>query len=387
MNEMTSFIFSLLVILVTAKVFGEIAVRMGQSSVIGELFGGVLVGGSVFGLIHETQTLTNLAEIGAIILLFEVGVSSDLKEFMRVGLWAFVVACVGVVLPFLFGYYIMLHFGLDTVHAIFTGAVLTATSVGITARVFSDLKRLHSEEAKIVLGAAVIDDVIGLGILAVVIKLVENGQVSLLSIGRITGLAVLFLIGAFAIGTICAPYIFSLVKRLRVEGAVIVGAFSFCLFLAYLSALVGLAPIVGAFCAGLILSATDSKEHIKEQLKPLVDTFVPVFFVLMGSLVNIQVFNPFIPGNSFILSMAGWLFVAAVVGKVLAGYSVFKPGINRMLIGAGMIPRGEVGLIFAGMGLSRQIISQPVYSALVAVIMATTFITPLLLKALVGRSK
>ena len=162
----------------------------------------------------------------------------------------------------------------------------------------------------------------------------------------------------------------------------IVSAVSICLLLSYLASKVGLAPIVGAFSAGLILSITDSKTHIEEQTKPLSDIFVPIFFVLMGSLVDIRVFNPSVPANVVILQLAAWLFVAAVIGKVLAGFVVLEKKVNRLLIGVGMIPRGEVGLIFAGMGLTRKIITPSIYSAAVAVIMLTTFITPFLLKML-----
>ena len=383
--DIAQLLLSLFIILVAAKLFGEAAERMGQSAVIGELLGGVIIGSSVLGLVHESEILHHFAEIGAILLLFEIGVSSNLHEFIKVGIWSFLVACVGVIFPFLLGYFVSLYFGLDSIHAIFVGAILTATSVGITARVFSDLGKLHSQEAKIVLGAAVIDDVIGLGILAVVTKLVTTGSVSYMNIANITLLAVGFLAGALIIGVVSAPVIFRIVKEMKVRGILIVSAFCFCLLLAYISTIVGLAPIVGAFAAGLVLSVTDSKTHIEEQIKPVSDIFVPIFFVLMGMMVDVKVFNPFIAANIPILQIAGGLIIAAIIGKVLSGFVVFQKGLNKLLIGVGMIPRGEVGLIFAGMGLTKNIISSSIYSAAVVVIIVTTFITPFMLKALLKK--
>lgn len=380
--EFANLLINLFVILVTAKLFGEAAHRMGQSPVVGELVGGIVVGSSVLGLVHETIPLAYLAELGAIFLLFEVGVSSHLYKFLKLGFWALIVAVIGVAVPFISGFYVCLYFGLDQVHSIFVGAILTATSVGITARVFTDLKKLATQEAQIVLGAAVIDDVIGLGILAVVTKLVETGSVSVNGIAGITGYAVLFLAGSLLIGALTAPFMFRVINGMKVAGAVIVGAFSFCLLMSFLAAKVGLAPIVGAFSAGLILSITDSKEHIEAQIKPVVDIFVPVFFVLMGSHVDIRIFNPFISSNLIILQLSGSLLIAAIIGKVMSGYGVLKKGVNRLLIGVGMIPRGEVGLIFAGMGLTSGIISKSIYSAAVIVIITTTFLTPFILKAM-----
>jgi Kef-type K+ transport system membrane component KefB len=352
---------------------------------VGELLGGIIIGASVLGLVRDTELLHSFAQIGAILLLFEIGVSSNLYEFLKVGAWAFIVAVVGVVCPFVFGYFLSLALGLDSVHAVFVGATLTATSVGITARVFSDLKKLNSKEAQIVLGAAVIDDVIGLIILAVVTRLVLSGTISLGSIGSITLIAVLFLAGSLAIGAFFAPYLVKLLKNMQVRGMIIAVAFAFCLIMSFFSEKIGLAPIVGAFAAGLILSITDSKTHLEEQLKPISDVFVPIFFVLMGALVDIRVFNPFIQANQLILTIAAALLVAAIVGKVLAGFVVFQKGINKLLIGVGMIPRGEVGLIFASLGLTKGIINAPLYSALVVVVMATTFITPFLLKVLLKK--
>ena len=216
--EFTDILLQLFIILTMAKLSAWVARKFGQVEVLGEIIGGVIIGASVLGLVRESGSLHLLAELGAIFLLFEIGVSSNLYNFLKVGLWAFAVAVVGVFFPFLFGYFVATYFGLDTVHAIFIGAILTATSVGITGRVFSDLNKLHIKEAQIVLGAAVIDDVIGLAILAVVTKLVLTGSVSMINITYITGLAVLFLAGSLLAGAILAPLMFRLLKKREFRG-------------------------------------------------------------------------------------------------------------------------------------------------------------------------
>ncbi|MDR1194925.1 MAG: cation:proton antiporter [Endomicrobium sp.] len=385
MNEVYHFLIALVVILAAAKIFGEIAVRFGQSGIVGELLAGVIIGPGVLGLVSETPILTNISELGAIILLFEVGLSTDIKEFARAGGWATAVAFVGVMLPYFFGYFTFMYFGLSSTQSIFAGAVLTATSVGITARVFRDLKKLESEEAKIVLGAAVIDDVIGLAILAVVLKLVSGGTVTAGSIAQIAGTAVLFLALAIGAGLLIAPSIFKLVSKMKQENIVFVAGFAFCLLIAALSSKFGLAPIVGAFAAGLVLSSTKQGEEVKNGIKPLSAFFVPIFFVLMGTNVELGTFNPFVAGNGTILILTAVLFAVAFIGKTAAGFVVFKKGINKLLVGVSMVPRGEVGLIFAGIGLRNNVFGSNEYSALVAVIMLTTFVTPFILKYLMTK--
>lgn len=385
MDAIFQFLMAIMVILVAAKVFGEIAVRFGQSGIVGELIAGVIIGPSVLGLVTETPILSSIAELGAIILLFEVGLSTNIKEFAKAGGWATLVAIVGVVLPYFFGYYTFLYFGLSAEQAIFAGAVLTATSVGITARVFKDLNKLESEEAQIVLGAAVIDDVIGLTILAVVLKLVAGGSITFGSVAQVAGTAVLFLVLAVGAGLLIAPTLFKLVSKMKQENIIFVIGFAFCLLISALSSKFGLAPIVGAFAAGLILSNTKYNNEIQRDLKPLSAFLVPIFFVLMGTNVDLSVFNPFIAENRVILTLTAVLLIVAFIGKVLAGFVVFKKGINKLLIGVSMVPRGEVGLIFAGIGLKNNVFGSNEYSALVAVIMLTTFITPFLLKYIISK--
>ncbi|MDR3071007.1 MAG: cation:proton antiporter [Endomicrobium sp.] len=384
-------IFMILMVLVSilffAKVFGEIALRFGQSAIIGELLAGIVVGPSVLGLVCETPVLAIISELGAIILLFEVGLSTDIKEFFKTSGWAVVVAIIGVIIPYFLGYFVFLYCGFTEIQAIFAGAVLTATSVGITARVFVELNRIESTEAKIVLGAAVIDDVIGLAILAIVLKLAQGCAVTFGTIASISAEAVLFLILSVVSGILIAPTIFNLITKMKQSHIVFVIGIAFCFIVSALSAKVGLAPIVGAFVAGLVLSTTKQKDEIKRDIKPFYAFFVPIFFVLMGSNVDVSVFNPFVAANREVLVLIGILFIVAFIGKSVAGLAVFKTGVNKLLVGVSMVPRGEVGLIFASIGLKNNIFKSQDYSALVAVIMLTTFVTPIVIKYLISKQK
>jgi Kef-type K+ transport system membrane component KefB len=384
---MFDFLVSLTSILLFAKIFGEIALKFGQSAIIGELLAGIVVGPSVLGLVHRTPVLTSMSEIGAIILLFEVGLSTNIKEFLKAGGWAMAVAIVGVVAPYFLGYFVFLYFGLTTTQAIFAGAVLTATSVGITARVFIDLNRLKTKEASIVLGAAVIDDVIGLVILAVVLKIVQGGTVTLGTVASVSAKAILFLVLSVVAGVLIAPSVFRLVAKMKQSFIVFVMGIAFCFIVSALSTKAGFNPIIGAFVSGLILSITKQGEEIKRDIKPIYAFFVPIFFVLMGTSIDIGIFNPFVTANREILLLIGILFVVAFAGKVAAGLAVFKKGIDKLLIGVSMAPRGEVGLIFAATGLENKVFGLKYYSALVAVIMLTTFITPIILKYLLKRKE
>jgi Kef-type K+ transport system membrane component KefB len=383
--EVFDFLLLFAVILVAAKIFGEIALKCGQSAIIGELIAGVIIGPSVLALVSETPVFHIIAELGAVILLFEAGLSTNIKEFAKAGGWATAVAFVGVICPYILGYVVFKSFGMSTESAIFAGAVLTATSVGITARVFLDLEKLDIPEAKIVLGAAVIDDIIGLAILAVVTKLVAGEAVTITTIAKISGIAVLFLVAVICIGLVLIPQIFKLVSRMKQEAVIFVIAIAICLFISALSEKAGLAPIVGAFAAGLVMSNTKHISEIKHGVKPIYAFLVPVFFVLMGTKVDISIFNPATAQNRTILMLALILFIVAFIGKAAAGFVVFKKGINKLLIGVAMVPRGEVGLIFASIGLTIGCFTQNIYSALVVVIMLTTFITPILLKILLSK--
>jgi Kef-type K+ transport system membrane component KefB len=382
MHDSFWFLISLSSIFFFAKIFGEIALKFGQTEIIGELLAGILIGPSVLGLIHEISILSVVSELGAVILLFEVGLSMNLKEFLRSGGWAAIVASTGIVIPYFLGYFVFLHYDFANNYAIFAAAVLTATSVGITARVFVDLKCLKSEEARIVLGAALIDDIVGLAILAVVLKLATAGEeaITFWAILQIIGIAVLFLILSIIMGLLVVQKLFKFISKMKQVHAVFIAGIIFCFVISAFSIKAGLAPIVGAFVAGLLLSTTKQSKEIRADLKPIYAFFVPMFFVVMGNNVDVSTFNPFVVANRGILLLVVVLFLVAFVGKAIAGFAVFKKGINKLLIGVSMVPRGEVGLIFVDIGFKNNIFEKQDYSILLAVIMLTTLVTPILLK-------
>ncbi len=379
--SVVSFLSSLLVILFSAKIFGEVAERLGQPAVLGELLGGVVLGFGFFSFFHPADpTLSLMAEFGVILLLFETGLESDLGELLRVGPVSFVVACVGVALPFLLGYGVMTALGHGGMRAVFIGAALTATSVGITARVLSDMGRLGLPESRIVLGAAVIDDILGLVILSAVQGMALSGSFSWWATAKAAALAALFLALALWVGQHASAFLLGLVERMRVRGVLIAAAVSFAFALALLAHALGTALIVGAFTAGALLARTDHKANIDKALKPLSDIFVPIFFVMIGAKVQLGVYNPLLPDNRAMIGLAALLILAAVLGKLASGWVAWGRGLNRWGIGIGMVPRGEVGLIFAQIGLAAGVIGPPLYSAVVGMVVVTTFLAPPLLK-------
>ncbi|MCZ6685723.1 MAG: cation:proton antiporter [Candidatus Dadabacteria bacterium] len=402
------FFIALALILIFSKVFGELAERIKQPSVLGELVAGIILGGSVLAVVPSVagmagyDTFHLLAEVGVAILLFEIGLETDLKDLIKVGFTSMLVAIVGVIVPFALGFASILVFekygmlgnvdpNFTILIAITAGATLTATSVGITARVLSDMNRLQSGEAKIILGAAVIDDILGLIILGVVSGLIESSEsgigvsVSAASVGIIFLKAFGFLFAAIIIGNLISKRLFNLVEKMRVRGVLLLSALSFAFIFAYLASLVGLAPIVGAFAAGLVLANTNQFKSIEERLKPVSDFFTPIFFIMVGAAVDVSVFNPFVKENIPILLIALTLFIVAVVGKLVSGFAVLQKGIKKSVVGVGMIPRGEVGLIFAQMGLTYGIFTSELFSAVTVMVMLTTFIAPPLLKIMFAR--
>ena len=380
--ELKTFLFSLIVIYIGARVMGELATRLGQPSVLGELLAGVLLGGSVLGWVEETETLRLLGEIGVMLLLFEVGLESDLMSFLKVGRAALFVALIGMAVPFILGYSVARLLDLNQLQAIFIGATLTATSVAISARVLSDLGKLKTPEANIILGAAVIDDILGLVILSVVVGLVKSGTLSWLQIGRTTGLAVLFIGGAVLLGIRYGHLFSAMVNRMQTRGRLIIAALIFALVLGYLAELVHVAALVGALAAGLVLARTEHQVHIAERIKPVADVFVPIFFVLIGTAVELRHFDPSNPENWPVLLLAGGLLLAACIGKLTAGLGALGQKANRWAIGVGMVPRGEVGLIFAALGLANHVINPAEYGAILIVVALTTLSVPPLLKIL-----
>ncbi|HEX6132496.1 MAG TPA: cation:proton antiporter [Longimicrobiales bacterium] len=370
------FLFLLIAILVSAKLLGELAEKIGQPAVLGELLAGVLLGGSVLGVLDPNiEVIHLLAEVGVILLLFQIGLETNLGRLLKVGPAAAAVATTGVVAPFVLGYYVSLALGLDTLPAIVAGAALTATSVGITARVLSDLGRLQEPESQIVLGAAVLDDIIGLIILAVVSQILAGGELTAASVGLITLIAFGFVIGVVVIGGFVVPPIFNWLARVGREETLGTMALAFAFLIAYLANEAGSALIIGAFAAGLVLAPTPHAHVVEHGVLRLSMLFVPIFFVWVGAAVDVRTFT-----DPQVLVIGGSLIAVAIVGKFIAGFAPFWFKGKKSVIGVGMIPRGEVGLIFAQMGLTTGALTTGLFSAVTLMVMVTTFIAPPLLK-------
>lgn len=383
--HISGLLFGLAVVWFAGKLAGEGMERLGQTAVLGELLAGVLIGPGVLGLVRDSEMLHVLAELGVIFLLFEIGLESDVGELLRAGVQSAVVALVGVACPFALGYAVAAAWGTPPLVAVFIGATLTATSVGITARVLADLGRLEDAAARVVLGAAVVDDIFGLVILAVVTGMAQTGTVAAGAVAVILAKAAVFLVAAIVIGIRFAPTLLGWVGRMRVRGSLIVAAVVFCVVLAAVSETIGLATIIGAFAAGLILAKTERRAHIEEALRPVADLFVLIFFVTVGMKVEPAVLNPFGPQGWSGLGLSALLIAVAVVSKLAAGLAVYQKGVRRWAVAVGMVPRGEVGLIFAGVGLGAGIVSGSVYAALLSMVMVSTFVVPPWLKAVYAR--
>ena len=417
----------LAIILMSARLFSPLAERIGFPPVLGELLLGVVLGNlgllgiQYFGTIARDPIIMFMAELGVIILLLQIGLETRLGDLVRVGARASMVGSVGIVVPFVLGAFVvgpLLLPGMDFNAYLFLGATLAATSVGITGRVFRDLGRLKMPEAQIVLGAAVIDDVLGLVILAVVTSLVEAGTVSVGEVSWIIAEAVLFLGGSIAIGRAMAPHLLRWISRLDSSHSML---FSLVLvvglFMAWLAHAIGLAPIIGAFAAGLlfepvflkefetprmvqeieqvlpegysaaqqeriraVLARNTSHQH-EHMLEPIGYFFVPVFFVLTGMQVDLSVL-----ADPKVVGVALGVTAAAVIGKLVAGFAAGKEK-NPWLVGWGMVPRGEVGLIFAMVGKKLGVMSEEMFSVIVIMVILTTLLTPPILTLLLRRQQ
>lgn len=400
-------LLGLVAILASAKIGASVAHKLGQPAVLGELVAGVLLGNlALVGLsgmeyVKTSEVFAVLSGLGAVLLLFEVGLESDLKVMMKVGREALVVAVAGVVLPSALGYFVSYFLAPTKPQAVhfFVGAVLAATSIGITARVLKELGQVQSREGKIILGAAVIDDVLGLILLAVVSGMVAatnaGSTLDVGQIGLITAKAIGFLVVALIIGVRVAPHLFRFGGRLHNEGMLLAMSLCVCFALAYLAGAVGLAPIIGAFAAGLIIDGTGFErffspakpETLETELMPIARFLAPVFFVMMGMQVDLVHF-----GSWSVVQLSIALTIAAVIGKLVCGYVISGKSTNRLAIGVGMIPRGEVGLIFAALGAQLTLFETPViepelYSAIVLMVMITTMITPPALQMIFKRAR
>ncbi len=371
-------LLALIAILVSAKLLGEVAERVGQPAVLGELLAGVLLGSSLLGVVDPHDPVIHLlAEIGVILLLFQIGLETDLSRLLRVGLTSTTVAIVGVLLPFTGGYFVSRALGLAQLPAVVAGAALTATLVGITARVLSDLGRLHDPESQVVLGAAVIDDIIGLVILAVVDQVVEGAQLTAHGIATTTLSAFGFVAITVVLGRMLVPRLFDLLARLGREETLASMAIALAFTVCFLAFEAGSALIIGAFAAGLTLAPTRHARTVEHGVLHLGMFFVPIFFVSVGASVDVRSF-----AEPRIALVGGALIVVAILGKVLAGLAPFWMRGNKLVVGVGMIPRGEVGLIFAQMGLATGALDTGIFSAITMMVMVTTLITPPVLRVL-----
>ena len=407
------------VIFLAARALAELMVRLQLPTILGELVAGVLIGASGLHLIllPEThaqisavleqfvgglsgltpdqvgeiynETFPNLeavARLGLYALLFLTGLESELDELVAVGMQATTVAVTGVVLPFAMGtaglYYL---FHVPLMPAIFAGAAMTATSIGITASVFGELKFLKTREGQTVIGAAVLDDILGIVILAVVVSLAGGGSFTLGPVVKLCVAAVIFVAVALVLSRFAAPAFDWVVDHLKAPGDVAVASFVVLTLCCFAAQAIGLEAALGAFAAGLILSASKHTHDIEAAVKPLVALFATVFFVLIGTGMDLSVLNPFDPANREGLVVALFLLVVAVAGKVAAGWTyTSKDPTNRLVVGLGMMPRGEVGLIFLGLGTQAGILTPALEAAILLMVIGTTFLAPVLLRLVIG---
>jgi Kef-type K+ transport system membrane component KefB len=409
-------LLSLVMIYIASKLGGEISNYLGFPPVLGELIGGVIIGISalklvvfpeggatavdsllmqflqfttnsspeVVGVIFEEngEIISILSELGVFILLFEIGLESNLSELLKVGTQAVLVAIVGVAVPFAAGTLGLVYFfHAPVIPAVFAGAALTATSIGITSRVLAELGQLTSKEGQIILGAAVVDDVLGIIVLAVVASLATTGEVDVKEVAIIIASAVGFLLGVLFAGGLINQAFLSMAGFFKTRGGIIVPALVLAFILGYIGTVLKLEAILGAFAAGLVLDDTDKREDLEKLTKPIADILVPIFFVVVGARTDLGVLNPAVPANRTGLIIAAFLIVVAILGKVATGLAVFgQPGINRLAIGVGMIPRGEVGLVFAAVGTASGTLSQSLDVAIILMVIVTTFLAPPLLR-------
>ncbi|HEY9767485.1 MAG TPA: cation:proton antiporter [Coleofasciculaceae cyanobacterium] len=409
-------LLSLIFIYLASKLGGELSKLVDLPPVLGELVAGVLVGVSALHLLvfpsagavasdsvvmtilqqiaglnpesieevfaSSSEVISVLAELGVIILLFEIGLESDLRELQKVGSRAAIVAVVGVVAPFVAGTVgLMFIFGMPTIPAVFAGAALTATSIGITSKVLSELGQLKSTEGQIIVGAAVIDDVLGIIVLAVVASLAKTGEVDVTNLIYLIISATAFLLGSIFLGKFFNKSFVAIAEKLQTRGNLVIPALIFALSMAFLANAIHLEAILGAFAAGLVLDETDKRKELDQQIIPIADILVPIFFISVGARVDLSVLNPASADNRQGLVIAAFLIVVAIIGKVITGWAVFgQEKVNRLAIGVGMIPRGEVGLVFAGIGAASGVLDKPLQAAIIIMVILTTFIAPPLLR-------
>jgi Kef-type K+ transport system membrane component KefB len=378
-----SLLLSLAAVIIATKLLGELARRFGQPSVLGELLAGVILGGGALAVLDPRDPAMHaLGELGVFVLLFQIGLRTDVRSLRRVGSSAMMVAAAGVVLPFGAGFLAARAFGIAIIPAVIAGASLTATSVAISARVLHDKGVLKTREGQVVLGAALADDVIGLIILSVVVSLVGGASVTAMGIARSTSLSVAFIVVALGAGGYAIPPLFRVLDGIRAKGSLGMFGISFGLLLAAIAMASGTAVIVGAFVAGMILHPTPQRQEIERTTAQVGHFFVPIFFAVAGASIDLAAL-----ASRPALATGAALIVVGILGKVIAGFAPWNFRGNKLLVGAAMVPRGEVGLIFAQMGLATGAITPELFGAIMLMVVVTTFVAPPLLAAVIRRDE
>ncbi|MEO1634408.1 MAG: cation:proton antiporter [Cyanobacteria bacterium J06631_9] len=412
----------IILVFLSAQIFGEIAVRIGLPSVLGELIAGLVIGVSGVKLLilgggdqvapwavsavqlfsgSDAATvesifdgpvkilLNDYATTGVGVLLLKIGLEADLKELIKAGPQAATVAIAGVVLPMAAGFVGLTSvFQLPTIPALFASAALTATSIGITSRIMQDMGVLKTKEGQIILGAAVLDDILGIAILAIAIGIAQQGTVEIASVFGTILSATAFVGAAIVLNKTFGPWYINILKKFRNPYIVLIGAIVFLSFMAVVSHAIGLEEILGCFAAGIILSDTKETHALEKACDPLVALFATIFFVSIGAKTDLTVLNLANPESRQGLVIAAFLIVVAIAGKVAAGYCLFtKDNVNRLAIGAGMVTRGEVGLVFAGLGAAAGVVTGAINVAIVLMVIVTTFVAPPMLRAVFAEKR
>jgi Kef-type K+ transport system membrane component KefB len=376
-----SLLFALAAILIATKLFGEFARRLGQPSVLGELLAGIVLGASVLGVVDPRDAAIHaIGQLGLFVLLFQIGLHTDIRALRRVGSSAMSVAVAGVVLPFLGGFAVARLMGVATLPAVIVGASLTATSMAISARVLGDKGILRTREGQVVIGAALADDVIGLILLSVVIAVVANQAIDAAAIAKISAVSIGFIVLALALGNYAVPPLFRAIDGIRAKGSLGMFGLAFGLLLAAIALQVGTSLIIGAFVAGVILHPTAQRQEIERTTAQIGHFFVPIFFAVVGASISVNALL-----SSSALAMGAALTAVAVAGKIIAGFAQWNFRGNKLLVGVAMVPRGEVGLIFAQMGLATGAIPPELFGAIMLVVVVTTFVTPPLVNVVIAR--
>jgi Kef-type K+ transport system membrane component KefB len=378
------FLFELALIIFAVKLMGHLSTKIGQPSVFGKLLVGIILGPSLLNIIHPNELISELAEVGVILLMFLAGLETDLKEFLKNAFASTTVAIGGIILPFLGGLGLSLVFGYEKNVAIYLGVLLVATSVSISVQTLRELGKLKTREGVTILGAAVLDDVLGIIILSAVLGLTVGGTTGAGGFGAVGFTVfkiVLFFIIAIAIGYYVLPILLKIFKRFQVSQTTLAFAIIMSLLFAYMGEIFGVAGIVGSYICGLMLRLTPSHEEMTDQVETFsYPFFVPLFFVNIGLVANFKEINTDVLWFSILLA------VVAILGKIFGcalGAKVAKFSTKSSFgIGAGMIARGEVGLIIAMIGIKRGIITNDLFSAAIIVVIATTLVTPPLIKLL-----